>query len=284
MTELSQIIALAEQRLKNAEIKTFKLDVRLIFCFSFKISQEEFFLNRDQISINPEKLDFFQDNIKKRQKRQPISHIIGNKHFFNDIFDVNNHVLTPRPDSEILIETIIKKYPNKLKKLRFLEIGVGSGCLILTLLKFFQNSTSVAVDISQEAIKVAKKNAKNLQVENRIEILKSNLFTKIKKTKKFDIIISNPPYIPSADIKNLQDEVKKFEPILALDGGKDGLDFYRNIASQAKEFLTKDGLIVLEIGQGQEIDVIKIFQQYGFFIEQQQRDLSRIVRCLVIGG
>jgi release factor glutamine methyltransferase len=281
MHKILKIISFAEESLKNSKIESFKLDTRLIFCFSFQISQEDFFLNRDYIDITPKKLESFHNNVTRRANREPISHIIGKKAFFDDIFTVNGRVLSPRPDSEILIETIISDYSNRLQEIKFLELGVGSGCLILTLLKIFQNSLAVAVDISKNAIEIAKENARTLRVDNRIKIIKSDLFAEISKLEKFDIIISNPPYISTNDIKNLEDEVKKFEPILALDGGKDGLDFYRIIANKARNFLKKDGIVILEIGQGQEIDVEEIFQQNGLTLQKQQKDLSGIVRCLV---
>ena len=281
MDDIFQAISIAEQKLKNSNIKSYKLDVRLIFCFSFQISQEVFFLKRDQIKLSSEKLEAFYNNIKKRENRQPVSQIIGQKPFFDNIFAVNGQVLTPRPDSEIIIETVLSEYFDKSKKLRFLEIGVGSGCLILTILNFFKNSSAIAVDISNEAIKISQQNANNLQLDKQIKIIKSDLFTQVPNSEKFDIIISNPPYIPSKEILNLEDEVKKFEPTIALDGGEDGLDFYRNIAKQARKFLKKDGKIILEIGQGQQGDVIEIFHQESFTIEQQNKDLSGTVRCLV---
>jgi len=193
MANIDNIINHAKKQLKDAKISTFELDVRIIFCHSFQITQEDFFLNRDQIHIIPEKLTIFYDNIARRQKREPVSHIIEKKEFFGNIFYVNSDVLDPRPDSETLIALMLEIYQDKSQPLKFLELGVGSGCLILTLLKFFQNSTAIAIDINKKAIEVAKKNAKNLQIAKQLKIYHSDLFSKIMiafSAKKFFALLA----------------------------------------------------------------------------------------------
>ncbi len=164
--------------------------------------------------------------------------------------------------------------------LKILELGVGSGCLVLTILKKLTNSNAIALDINQKSLEIAKINAKNLNLENRIEFIHSDWFSNLEP-QTFDLIISNPPYIKSWDIKDLQEEVRNFDPIIALDGGEDGLYCYKIIAKDVQKFLKKDGYLLLEIGQNQEIDVIKIFVDNGLEFIKFRKDLGNIIRCLV---
>jgi len=230
-----------------------------------------------ETKINKKIEQKFFNLIERRKKREPISHIIKKREFYNLEFFVNAKVLDPRQDSEIMIEAIIKKF-SKIKNLKILDMCTGSGCLIISLLKNMDSWHGCGVDISNEALKVAKKNSVNHQVKSRLNLKKSNLFSNLNSKEKFDIIISNPPYIPSIEIKNLQPEITLFEPILALDGGNNGLDFYHKIADNIERFLKKDGTLFLEIGINQDKDVIKIFKKFN--LVNQYKDLSGIIRCL----
>jgi release factor glutamine methyltransferase len=265
------------EKLKTNRTESFLLDARILLEFSLNISHEQIILNPDKELTNKE-LEHYKTLLERRFKGEPISHILGKRSFWNYEFTINKNVLDPRPDSEALIESVLKIFPDKNIKLNILELGIGSGCLIITLLKEFQNAKGTGIDISSKALKIAQKNAENLNVSNRLNLIKSDWFNKING--KFDLIISNPPYIPSKQIEALQTEVKDYEPILALDGGKDGLDYYRKTAEQSSNFLNKNGYICLEIGQNQYKDVIEIFKQQGFSVEFYKKDLANIERII----
>ncbi len=272
LSEARHIIA------KQNIYSTPSLDVTLLLCHTLKCTKEKVIFSPELNLTKQEEQDFF-DLVEKRANRQPIAQILGYKEFFGENFFVNKFTLIPRPDSETLIELVLEKFCDKNKELKILEIGSGSGCLIITLLKLYKNSKALAIDISPEAYDITKKNANYHNVENRLKLLISNLFEKIEN-EKFDLIISNPPYIVRSEIENLQEEVKYHEPLLALDGGVDGLDFYRQIALNARDFLEKNGTIILEIGLNQEKEVIEIFNKNNFIFNGQKADLSGIIRVL----
>lgn len=276
---LAKILNFSRNHLLSSKIPSYKIDAVIILSHVLNLTKEQILLNSN-IEISQDKIDLINSLLERRCKREPISHIIGRRDFFEDSFIVNSDVLDPRPDSETLIEAVLKQFINKEEKLRILELGVGSGCLVLTLLKKFNQSSAVAVDINPKSLLVAKLNAQKLNLESRIEFQNSNWFSNIKR-ESFDIIISNPPYIKTNDINLLQEEVKNFEPVLALDGGIDGLECYREIAKDIKSYLKNDGYLFLEIGCGQEIDVRKIFIEFGLEFMTQKPDLAGIIRCLI---
>lgn len=277
--KISEILTEAKLRLKNSGVENVGLDSLILLSHALSFSKEKIIFNPDlELSLNQQQ-SFF-DLIERRTKREPISHLIEKREFFGRDFFVNSNVLDPRPDSETLIELVLKNFPQKESSLKILEIGSGSGCLIITLLSHFSNSNAVALDISKKALEIAQKNAINHEIINRLQLIESDLFANLENAEKFDLIISNPPYIPSSEIENLQDEVKKFEPRLALDGGFDGLDFYRQIAAKAKNFLNEKGKVILEIGQNQEKEVAEIFIKEGFLFNESKADLAGIERAL----
>lgn len=219
--------------------------------------------------------------IQRRLNNEPISKIINKKSFWDYDFYVNENVLDPRPDTENLIELVLETYDIQ-EKLNILDMGTGSGCLILTLLKLFKNATGVAVDISEKALKVTKINAKTLGVEN-INFIISNWNDNI--TEKFDIIVSNPPYIETEEIQKLDKDVKNFDPLLALDGGVDGLKCYEYIAQNIMKNCKNDTKIFLEVGHSQAKNVINIFEKNNFSLYKIKKDLNgydRIV-CFNVG-
>lgn len=255
------------------------LEVRLLVSFVMKISINQLYF-QEKLIISSRQKNKINKLIQMRIDHHPIAHLTSCREFYGEKFIVNSNVLDPRADSESLIELVMQNYSDLSVQYNFLELGVGSGCLIISLLKHYQNSIGLGVDISQLALKIAKKNAKKFNLNERIKFKISDLFSKVSPTKKFAIIISNPPYIPSKQIDQLQIEVAKYEPRIALDGGIDGLDFYRKIAMQAKNYLTKNGSIFLEIGFNQEQAVIKIFEQYNFKLIAKKNDLANITRAL----
>jgi release factor glutamine methyltransferase len=277
---ISEALLLANNILEKQGINSHRVDALLLLCHCLSFSKEQVIFNPQQ-SINLQQQEQFFYLIKRRSNREPVSHLLGRREFFGIDFIINNNVLDPRPDSEALIELILSYFPDKKSHLNILELGVGSGCLLLTTLQNFSNSYGLGVDISEEALAIAKKNIASLNLSQRAQLLKSNWFTNIKAEQNFDLIISNPPYIKTDDIQFLQDEVKVFEPILALDGGESGLDCYRLIAREIMGFLKEDGVLILEIGQNQEREIIKIFTDSGLKFVQDKRDLSGIIRCLM---
>ena len=197
--------------------------------------------------------------IKKRVAGVPLQHLIGTQEFMGLEFIVTKNVLIPRQDTEILVEAILERYKDQ-KALKILEIGVGSGAISVSLAKFLKGAKLFSVDISRKALAVARLNAIKNKVEKEITFIESDLFQTLTADESFDIIVSNPPYIPSADILALQREVKDYEPMLALDGGKDGLCYYREMSQKSVMFLKQEGLLAYEIGYNQGPDVSEMLR------------------------
>ena len=218
--------------------------------------------------------------IERRKKREPIAYIIKKKEFFSLPFFINSNSLIPRPETELLVEKILSIYKNK--KPFILDVGTGSGCIILSLLDKMPNARGVGLEISKDTIKIAKINAKKV-LKNHIFKVKfehssiQNFYSK----KHFDIIISNPPYIPTYEIKNLSDDVKNFEPKLALDGGKDGLDVIKKVIYKSKYILKSKGLLALEIGNDQYFKVSQILKNNFFRTKYLIKDFKNNIRCIL---
>lgn len=264
------------KKLEQEGILTSKLDVKILLSFLLDIDSKELIMYFNQ-HIDRKFINNFEQLLKRRLNREPIANIVNKKSFWSYDFFVNENVLTPRSDSEILVEAVLSNYNNMNENLNILDLGTGSGCLILSLLKMYKNATGLAIDISDKALQVAKQNAKNLKVEN-IQFLKNNWNDNIED--KFDIIISNPPYIPTKEIKELEPEVNKFNPLLALDGGEDGLNCYRYLAKSLDKNLKENTKIFLEIGKNQEKDIEKIFNENGYKLLKIYKDLAEINRIL----
>ncbi|MCT4552439.1 MAG: peptide chain release factor N(5)-glutamine methyltransferase [Alphaproteobacteria bacterium] len=262
------------------------LESKIILSYILGIKENELFLfGKKKLSILQKiKLNIF---LKKRLRGIPLYKIIGRKEFYNSEFITTKNVLDPRSETEILVDDIVSKNDKK-KPLSILEFGVGSGCIMLSLLKHFKNAKGLGFDISKKAVKIANKNSNLLKVSDRF-LLKNKSWNYLSdkdfdKDQKFDLIISNPPYIKSGDVKDLQLEVKKYDPMFALDGGNDGLNCYRDIAKVIKDLdLLSDstGKIYLEIGGGQESDIEEIFSNNGFKLEETIKDFSDIIRILI---
>ena len=228
----------------------------------------------------------FHEFIEKRKQHMPIDKILGYRGFYKYDFKVNENVLTPRPDTEILVEAAIEKIEQQGKeKGKILELGVGSGCIICSVLAGFPALNGVGIDISAQALNVAKENAKRLGVGGRVDFRLGNWFDKgflSSLGAGYDMLLSNPPYIRRKEIEELDEEVKRYDPLLALDGGEDGLDSYRQIALLAPKLVTPGGYVFLEIGEGQAEDVCQIFSKAGFVTEEIKKDLSSIERCVIL--
>jgi len=278
--KIEELLKYSSDFLKNAKIPSYNLDALLILCSSLGVTKEDVIFSKVEDDLVQKNLEKIQSLLVRRSNKEPLSHIIGYREFYDDIFLVNQDVLDPRPDSEVLIESVFNIFDNKNKTIKILELGVGSGCLLLSILKNFVNAFGVGADISKKALNIAWKNANKMNLTDRVNLINSDWFANIED-QEFDLVISNPPYIESKQIDNLQDEVKNFEPKIALDGGLSGLDCYKEIASNINKFLAKEGYLFLEIGIGQEDEVIKIFQDINMKFIEQKKDLAGIVRCLI---
>ncbi|MDO8748750.1 MAG: peptide chain release factor N(5)-glutamine methyltransferase [Candidatus Omnitrophota bacterium] len=230
-----------------------------------------------------------------RSQGVPLQYILGEVEFFGLVFQVDSRVLIPRPETEILVETVLKKIKNQkipvcrqTEKIKILDVGTGSGCIAISLAKFLTFARVTAIDMSGDALSAAKENASKNSVRDRINFLPSDLFSVFKKNNvnnrlgNYDIIISNPPYVRSGDINGLQKELA-YEPRMALDGGEDGLDFYRRVIAEAGNFLNKEGLLFLEIGFNQREDIEKIvFAGNDFAVDEIIKDYSGIERVMIL--
>ena len=231
-----------------------------------------------ELSEDQEK--YFLEMMKDRLNQRPIAYILGNREFMGLDFFVKEGVLIPRPDTETLVEEIINICNNKTG-LNILDIGTGSGAITVSLAKYLDKSHIVSVDISDIALEIASKNAVSNKVDERIDFIKSDVFSNVSRENKFDIIVSNPPYIKKSDIDGLDRQVKDFEPYNALEGGEDGLDFYRKITKESREFLNEKGILAYEVGHDQASDVSKIMQQNGFKGIYTKSDLQGFERVVI---
>lgn len=230
-------------------------------------------------TIAPDMQQSLNQLIERRNNGEPIAKIIGRKEFWRDEFFTSTYTLDPRPESELIIESVLHLRPNQQDNLRILDLGTGTGCLLLSLLKEYPNANGVGIDISEQAIYTANRNATALKLQNR-SVFRNLSWTDAPKSL-YDIIITNPPYIPTGDIDNLDIDVKNYDPIQALDGGIDGLDAYRQILAISGDLLKDDGIFICEIGINQHIDVAKLAIDAGFNQLLTQTDLAGIIRVLV---
>lgn len=264
--------------LKSNNIESPKLKARLLLQYILKKTRQYLIVYDNEEIPKKEQWEYFV-NIEKLVQGVPLQHITHRQEFMKMDFYVNENVLIPRPDTEILVEEVIE-IAKKIKNPIILDLCTGSGAIAISLAKNIKDVKIYATDISEEALEVARKNAKDLGVNEKIEFIKSNLFEKIDKTK-FDIIVSNPPYIKKEDISYLSEEVQK-EPEIALNGGEDGLDFYRKISKQALEFMKLGSYLCFEIGYDQKIDVMEIIEKENRYIDTySKKDLYENDRIVV---
>ena len=262
MHPISNVLKDATNKLKNYGVTMPELDSRILLAHYLKVSKEYLIINHD-LKLSSEQLKEYSKYIIRRGQGEPTSKITQTKEFYGREFNVNDFVLDPRPDSELIID-VVKENFSKDEDIKILDLGTGSGCLIITLLLELRNSIGIGLDVSEKAIKVASLNAGKYSLDNRLSLVVSDWIESIN-INSFNVIISNPPYIPNNQISELSPEVKDFDPILALDGGDDGLSCYENILRQLNDNeLNPQSMIIMEIFSENKNKVIESFIKYGF--------------------
>lgn len=275
--KINQALKVGYQYLKKNNIHTYDLDTELLLGRSLNKTREEILLNFDK-EISYVEYESYRKFLNVRAKQKPIAQIISKKNFWKNDFFVNENVLIPRPDTEILIEEALKLSRHK-NNINILDIGVGSGCILLSLLSEIDHARGTGIDISKECIKVAKINANNLGLENRSKLFKTDIDN--LRVGKYDLIVSNPPYICRAEIKYLSREVRNYEPFIALDGGIDGLVYIAKVINNSSKLLKKNGTLILEISSNQKNMVEKLLINSGFFIKNFVKDYANNFRCVI---
>jgi len=262
MHPICNVLKDATSKLKNYGVTMPELDSRILLAHYLKVSKEYLIINHD-LKLSSEQLKEYSKYIIRRGQGEPTSKITQTKEFYGREFNVNDFVLDPRPDSELIID-VVKENFSKDEDIKILDLGTGSGCLIITLLLELRNSIGIGLDVSEKAMKVASLNAGKYSLDNRLSLVVSDWLESIN-INSFNVIISNPPYIPNNQISELSPEVKDFDPILALDGGDDGLSCYENILRQLNDNeLNPQSMIIMEIFSENKNKVIESFIKYGF--------------------
>jgi len=263
--------------LQKNKIANPQLDSEILLSNSIKRDKKHIILNPKEV-LNSEQLEKFKSLIERRKKGEPIAYLINKKEFWKDEFFVNKDVLIPRPDSELIIEQVLKIY-SKDDQLQILDIGTGSGCILLSILKERSNFYGTGIDISKKSINVSKFNAKQLNLTNRVKFFHSSVDN--FNNGKYDIIVSNPPYIEQLSLKYLEKDVVNFEPKLALSGGFDGFSKIRKVINKTSNLIKKNGKFILEIGFNQKNKVIKILKEEGFYVNKAIKDYGNNDRCII---
>ena len=273
----SEILKKGSNFLKKNNIKNSCLDTELILSKVTNKKREEVLLNSNYTLKNKD-IKKFKNYLSRRYEKEPMAYILGYKHFWKSKFLTNKSVLIPRPDTELIVEETLNHLPLEKSK-KILDVGTGSGCIIVSLLKERPKCSATAIDISKKAINVAKINAKLHQLENKINFV--NMDIDKYKSYNYDLIVSNPPYINSIDLNRLDDDIKFHEPTLALSGGYDGFRDLKKVIIKSKKLLKIKGKLILEIGHRQKNQCSKILKENGYYINQITKDLSGKDRCIV---
>ncbi len=273
---LENIIKRASQKLKSFDIQSCNLDAEIILSNVLGTTRESL-ITKNKINISTEDVKKYDIAIERRTKNEPVAYILGKKEFWSKDYVVNYSTLIPRPESELLIYKLINYY-NK-KSINILDVGTGSGCILLSLLQELNLSRGTGIDISSDAIKVAKVNSKRFKLEDRsvFKVNDINFFNE----GKYDLIVSNPPYIASKDIQKLSKDIVNYEPLEALNGGADGLDLIKKVIYKSKYLLENSGLLAIEIGTNQYMKVSELLRKNGFKETAKEYDYFNNVRCII---
>ena len=261
--------------LKLNNVNTYKIDTEILLSDTLNISKEKLILNLKE-NISDKNYNNFLSKLNRRKFREPVAYIIKKKEFWKNEFYLDRNVLIPRPETEHLVEETLKIISKSHKK-KILEIGIGSGCLIISILKERQLCSADGIDSSKKAVNVAKINAKLHQIKNRIKIFKSDVDN--YNGGKYDLIISNPPYINTHELKYL--DVREYEPYTALNGGINGTEMLMKVVVKASQLLKVNGKLIIEIGKDQKYKMIKFLKTNNFFVKKTIKDLSGHNRCII---
>ena len=278
MTTLRDALAAATRRLAEAGIPEARLDARLLLQHRLGLRREDVFLQADR-PLTAEEAAGYEALLARRLAREPVSRILGEREFWSLPFRLSPDTLDPRPDTETLVEAVLDRVPVRVAPLRLLDLGTGSGCILLALLHELPNAAGLGVDRAPGAARTARENAGRLGLAGRAGFAVSDWATAVRGP--FDIVVSNPPYIPAADIAALAPEVRRHDPALALAGGADGLDPYRLLAREMPRLLRAGGTAAFEVGIGQDRDVAALLAASGLEVLEVRRDLGGIGRCVV---
>lgn len=275
-----ELLEYGKVRLQEAQIEEYALDARLLLEYVFQISRTWYFVHENEMA-DTEKAEQYLEYIGERSRHVPLQQLTGEAYFYGMKLYVNEDVLIPRQDTEVLVEEVLKLsrtvFPEeKGKHLNILDVCTGSGCILLSLLSNLEHAEGTGVDLSEKALNVARINGRNLGIQ--AEWIHSNLFDKVQG--KYDMIVSNPPYIKTSVIEELMDEVKYHEPKMALDGREDGLYFYRAMIREAEEYLNQGGILAFEIGYDQGESVSRLMREQGYSQVQVIPDLAGLDRCV----
>ena len=271
-----ELIKLGSIKLRENKIQSYKLDSEICLSKTLNKKREEIITNLEQ-KITTNNCKKFQKLIERRYLKEPIAYIFEEKEFWSKIFKVTKATLIPRPETELMVDQLTKIYKNK--NIYILDIGTGSGCILISLLEDLKSSKGIGIDVSNKALKIAKENQQNYRSGKRIKFFQKSLLD--FKNFNFDLIVSNPPYIARGALKNLDEGIRNYEPIIALDGGNDGLDVIKKVIYKAGEILKLNGLLALEIGNGQYREVSKLLFCRKFRIEYKIKDYKENIRCVI---
>ena len=278
-TDLREVLSGATSMLSEVGIKDALTDGRILASAAFGLSREDM-LRDPYVVLTTERVSIFWEMIAQRRSREPVSRILGKREFRSLEFQVVEGTLDPRPDSEIIVEAALEVANKMPDDLRILDIGTGTGCLLLATLAELHGAYGVGTDIDMDAITCAGRNASALGLSGRVEFLHTSWIARVKPP--FDIVLSNPPYIPSRDIPGLEPEVKEYDPLIALDGGADGLDAYRALSGCIGTVLSSTGTVIVEVGAWQASQVAEIFTGAGYRLVGSRRDLAGHERALIL--
>tara|TARA_B100000886_G_scaffold213950_1_gene148337 strand:+ start:5964 stop:6806 length:843 start_codon:yes stop_codon:yes gene_type:complete len=272
-----EAIKKAEKILKKEGIKSYKLDSEILMSHVTQKDRVDIIINLNT-NLSNKNIILFENLIKQRSKRKPIAYLIGKKEFWKYEFNITKDVLIPRPDTEIIIDQTLKLTKNK-SGLKILDIGIGSGCVLLSILKERKNFYGTGIDICKKTLNICKVNLNKLDLFDRVKLYKSDIDN--FNHGKYDLVISNPPYIKKFDLKYLDRDVYDYEPKLALNGGLDGLKYIKKVILNSSNFLKMNGILILEIGFDQTEKVKKILRENGYYIRDVVRDLAKNYRCII---
>ena len=274
---LSELLKIGTNMLRDKKIDSYQIDTELMLAKIANTSREKILIN-DNINIDNKKVKNFKKMLERRgNSSEPMAYILNKREFWNTDLFVNKDVLIPRPETELIVDKLKEIFKNHSPYV--LDVGTGSGCIIISLLEELKKSKGVAIDISHMALRVARKNAKKNKTFKRVNFQRKSIESFFNK--KFDLIVSNPPYIPRSQLKNLMKDVKFFEPKLALDGGNDGLDVIKKVIYKSKRILKIKGLLALEIGNGQYSKISQILKLNKFREKFLIRDYQKNIRCII---